>query len=153
MGESSLRIGPISSYDFSMLFQLLNLAVMPLWFGLLFFPKKPWVRIAIDSFAAVAALIFVWNLLPGLKGLWPVILDPTIPKVSRILSTPEGAFGAWTHFLIGDLWSGRWIVSEAQGRGIPHPWILPILVLTLLLGPVGLLAFLILRTAHEKFRG
>jgi hypothetical protein len=134
------------AYPFPLpLFPLLNVAVMPLWFGLLFFPRKRWVRLSIDLFAGLAALLFTVNLLPVLKDIWPVVIDPTLPRVVELLAVPRGAFGAWTHFLIGDLWVGRWIVTEGHQRGIRHAWLIPILILTLLFGPVGLVAFLVVR--------
>ncbi len=126
-------------------FAFLNIAIMPLWFGLLFFPRKAWVSSAIDWFFFVAAVIFVVNLVPGVRAALPVILKPTLPGVAALLSTPNGALGAWTHFVIGDLFVGRWISEDAHARSIARLWVLPILVLTLLFGPVGLLSYFIVR--------
>lgn len=139
-------------------FAFINIAIMPLWFGLLFFPRKQWVSLAIDWFFFAAAVIFVVNLVPGVRAALPVILKPTLPGVAALLSTPNGALGAWTHFVIGDLFVGRWISEDAHARSIARLWVLPILVLTLLFGPVGLLSYFIVRSftgidATRRHRG
>jgi hypothetical protein len=57
---------------------------------------------------------------------------------------------AWLHYLIGDLFVGAWEVRDAQRLGIPQPWVIPSLVLTLLFGPVGLASWLLLRLAMRR---
>jgi hypothetical protein len=52
---------------------------------------------------------------------------------------------AWAHLLAFDLFAGRWIYLDGGERGL-NPWLLaPVLVLTLLFGPLGLAAYLALR--------
>ena len=54
----------------------------------------------------------------------------------------------WTHFLAFDLFTGAWAVEDAAKIGIPH-WALVVpLVLTFLVGPIGLLTYGAIRTAH-----
>lgn len=52
----------------------------------------------------------------------------------------------WVHYLVFDLFIGAWIARDAAANGIKHLSIIPSLVLTLFVGPVGLLSYLILRT-------
>ena len=50
----------------------------------------------------------------------------------------------WTHYIAFDLFVGRWIVMDSQQAGVPHiavAWLLP---LTLMAGPCGLAAYLVL---------
>jgi len=126
-------------------FALINIAIMPLWFGLIFMPRKKWVRPAIDGFFFAAAALFFINLIPGLADAMPVLLKPTLEGVAKLLSTPQGAFGSWTHFVIGDLWVGRFIAEDGPAHGIARPWIIALLLVTLLFGPVGLLSYFILK--------
>jgi hypothetical protein len=133
------------------IFKMFNLAVMPLWFGLLFFPRKRWTNLSIDAFAVIAATAFTVNLIPGLREIFPIVLDPNLISVGGMLATPRGSFGGWTHFLIGDLCMGRWMVSDSHARGVAHSWILPSLVLTLLFGPVGMLSYFGVRTIAVGF--
>ena len=48
----------------------------------------------------------------------------------------------WTHYLCFDLFVARWIVRDAPDAGYK---LSPILVLTLMFGPVGLLVYSALR--------
>jgi hypothetical protein len=45
-----------------------------------------------------------------------------------------------------DLFVGRWIWLDARDRGVPAPVVAPVLVLTILLGPIGLAVHLGIRT-------
>lgn len=131
-------------------FEGLNLVIMPLWFGLLFFPTKRWVPKAIDIFLFVAAILFTVNLLPGVREAFPIILKPTLENVGAMLSQPAGTLGSWTHFVMADLWVGRFITQDARAHGISRWFTTPILVLTLLFGPVGLLAYLVVKLGLKK---
>jgi hypothetical protein len=131
-------------------FDFINLAVMPLWFGLLFFPRQRWVPVAIDAFIACAALLFVLNLFPGIGAMFPVLMRPSVENVGVLLSTPQAILGSWTHFIIGDLWIGRWISQDGAAQGLPRPAIVAILVLTLLFGPCGLLAYFLLKLIKKR---
>jgi hypothetical protein len=51
----------------------------------------------------------------------------------------------WIHYLAFDLFVGSWLVRDAHLRGIAHGWVLPLLFLTFLFGPAGLLSYLGLR--------
>lgn len=56
----------------------------------------------------------------------------------------------WVHYLAFDLFVGSWQVRDARRLGIPHAAVLPCLVLTLFLGPVGWLLYLGVRTAVAR---
>jgi len=66
----------------------------------------------------------------------------------RQLFTSDAALAAgWLHYLAFDLFAGSWIAQEGLAADVPLLLILPCLILTFLAGPVGLVAFLILRFA------
>jgi hypothetical protein len=65
--------------------------------------------------------------------------------VALLLGGPVGAAAGWAHFIAFDLFVGRWMYLDARERGI-HPLVMaPVLVLTILLAPLGLLVHLGLR--------
>jgi hypothetical protein len=70
-----------------------------------------------------------------------------------MLGSPEGATVAWVHFLAFDLFVGRWIYLDARTRELPWWATSPLLFLTLMLGPIGLLAYLLVRTRTASLRG
>ena len=47
-----------------------------------------------------------------------------------------------------DLFVGRWAWSDSRDRGVPALIMSPLLVSTILLGPLGLLAYLALRPRY-----
>ena len=51
----------------------------------------------------------------------------------------------WTHYLAFDLFTGMWIARDADNKGFSRVVQFPFLFLTLMVGPVGLLAWLIVR--------
>lgn len=56
----------------------------------------------------------------------------------------------WVHYLAFDLLAGCWIKRNSLRHGIPHIVIIPVLVVTFMLGPVGLLLYLFIRTVRTK---
>ena len=58
---------------------------------------------------------------------------------------PWALLAGWVHYLCFDLAVGAWALRDAQRRGLPHLLLVPALVLTFLLGPVGLLLYAGLR--------
>jgi hypothetical protein len=71
--------------------------------------------------------------------------SPELAGVAALLATPAGAAAGWAHFIAFDLFVGRWIYLDGRARGV-HPLVnAPVLVLTILLAPLGLLAHLLVR--------
>lgn len=56
----------------------------------------------------------------------------------------------WVHYLAFDLLTGIWIKKNSLKYGINHWIVIPCLVLTFMLGPIGLLVYLLVRTAKAK---
>ena len=121
----------------------MNLTVLPFWLAMILAPgwrgtqrlmARPWGVLA----PVLAYLVMV---VPRLPEILPVVARPELPAVAALLSTPAGAAIAWAHFLAFDLFVGRWIYLDGRERQL-SAWVLsPILLLTLLLGPLGLLAY------------
>jgi hypothetical protein len=77
----------------------------------------------------------------------------SLSGVSALFSVPRILTAGWIHYLIFDLFVGAWETRDAVRRGIPHWQVAPCLVLTLMLGPLGLLVYLSLRFAHTRILG
>lgn len=56
----------------------------------------------------------------------------------------------WVHYLAFDLMTGIWIKRNSVKYGISHWIIIPCLFLTFMLGPIGLLLYLLIRTIKAK---
>jgi hypothetical protein len=82
-----------------------------------------------------------------------MVVDPYgsfVHYIAAILGTPEGAAIAWTHFLALDLFLGRWEYLDSQERRISPLVMTPVLWVTFLAGPLGLLLYLPLRSVLGK---
>ncbi len=64
----------------------------------------------------------------------------SLAEVRALFDTPELLLAGWVHYLAFDLMVGTLLAEEALARGAPPVLILPVLALTFLFGPLGLLA-------------
>jgi len=74
----------------------------------------------------------------------------TLSGVMKLFTNEWTVVAAWIHYLAFDLFVGIWEVKDSQKRGISHWFVVPCLFLTLMLGPIGLLLYSILRLFLAK---
>ncbi len=129
------------------IFSLSNLFVLPFWFLMIVLPHWRWTGRVMQRpwMLAVPAFVYTILALSQLGTLAPVALSPSLPSVIKLFSVPGLATAGWVHFLAFDLAVGRWIYLTSREQGM-SAWIIgPMLFLMLMLGPVGLLSYLLLR--------
>lgn len=131
-------------------FQASFALVAPFWLLMVFAPGwRVTRRVAASAWiAAPAALLYLVLVVPDLPGVLAAVASPDLASISALLATPEGATVAWVHFLAFDLFVGRWIYLDARSRGMPVWTSSPLLLLTLMLGPTGLVGHLLARTRY-----
>jgi hypothetical protein len=133
------------------IFLVCNYGVLPAWLLLAFAP----------GWNGTAMLIHrVW--IPSLLGLaygWALLANPGAPEgasfgtlegVMLFFTSPYATLAGWIHYLVFDLFVGAWEVRDARRHGIPHWMVLPCLFFTLMLGPIGLGLYLVLRGALRR---
>ena len=74
----------------------------------------------------------------------------SLAEVRTLFENPWALLAGWIHYLAFDLFIGAWEVRDAQRNGLHHLLVVPCLVLTFMLGPVGLLLYLVLRGAITR---
>jgi hypothetical protein len=124
----------------------------PFWALMILAPGWSLTRRVIGSPLIVlpSALVYALLVLPQLSTFLPAVADPSLGGVSALLGGPVGAAAGWAHFIAFDLFVGRWMYLDARERGV-HPLLMaPVLVLTILLAPLGLLVYLPLRGVHPS---
>jgi hypothetical protein len=128
------------------IFQVCNIGVLPAW--LLLAGAPSW-----SGTQKIVHAIWIPILLGGVY-LGVFLTSPpaapgdgmsTLKGVMSLFANPHFALVGWVHYLVFDLFVGAWEVRDARRRSIPHLYVLPCLVLTLMLGPVGLMVYLVLR--------
>ena len=133
-------------------FSLSSLLVMPFWLAMILAPRWGVTRRVIESpFIVLApALLYAVLVLPRLGELLPALASPTLVGVAELLGTPEGASIAWVHFLAFDLFVGRWVYLDSRERDVSAWLMAPVLLLTLLFGPLGFALYLLVRSVVRR---
>lgn len=140
-----------------LVFRIANWLVLAGWLALVLAPirRGPLVlaaRIAAASVAAIYVALLVRGLIAG-PGLPEGAGFGTLDGVVALLSRPEAILGAWVHFLAFDLFVGSWMAEDAPKAGVAHWLLIPLLGLTLLAGPAGLLLYLLVAAIGRRRAG
>lgn len=140
--------------SYETIFTLINVSVLPAWLLMAVLPRSGVTRAVVHS-----------GLYPFLLGVfYAIALTLAIgfgygaeggnfnsaAGVSQLFSHPHGILIGWSHYLVFDLFVGAWEARDAQRRGVPHLALVPCLFFTLMVGPVGLLMYVIVRMALGK---
>lgn len=129
-------------------FESANLLVLPCWLLLIVFPRASWTRriFGHPRFGPphLFALLYVLAVIPAVLGdpdALGVLMRPTLAGVQGLLGSPGGAAAGWIHYLCFDLFVGTVIWRSALRREQSFRWVSPVLVLVLMVGPLGWLAY------------
>ena len=129
------------------LFSLTFAVAAPFWALMILLPRWSWTARIIGSPLIVVppVLIYAIVVLGSLGDVLPAVVSPTLGGVRELLGTADGAAAGWAHMIAFDLFVGRWMYLDARERGLSPLVMAPVLLLTILLGPLGLLAYLLVR--------
>lgn len=70
--------------------------------------------------------------------------------VSKLFESEGNLAAGWLHFLVFDLFVGRWMIDEVTRANLPKWRLIPCLPLTFLYGPTGLIVFFAFRLLDER---
>lgn len=127
----------------SQLFDFANVFVLPFWFLMIFLPKWGITQKVMESylpFVALAGLyiyLFSGTITPESAQ---ALANPQLADIAKFFATERIAATGWVHYLVFDLFVGRWIYWEGQKTGI---WTIHSLIFCLFAGPVGLLSHIL----------
>ena len=128
------------------LFSLANAVALVGWIVLALAPvRRPLAIAAARTIGAALAVAYAALLIRALAGDGLEGDLTTLAGLTAAFARPEAVLVGWVHYLAFDLWVGAWAVEDAGRRGVPHWAMLPVLILTLMAGPVGLLVYLTVR--------
>ena len=148
------------------LFGLTNIIAMAGWAMLAFLPRGPklfsivlYVGVALLCLAYAAMFVALFggfvDPLRVAGAAEPDLMDYSIPGLRALFMSDGGIVLGWTHYLAFDLFVGLWIARDADATGISRLVQLPVLFMTLMAGPIGLLLWLMIREqrARQAARG
>jgi hypothetical protein len=74
----------------------------------------------------------------------------SIEGIRALFASDAGIVIGWTHYLAFDLFVGQWIAKDADHKGFSRIAQAPVLLLTLLAGPIGMLIWLVIRERRAR---
>lgn len=133
--------------DPQLLFALTFPLALPFWILMIVAPTWSVTHRIVSSPLIVVppVLVYLVLLVPQFGSVFAAVSSPELVPLAALFGTPVGAALAWAHFIGFDLFVGRFLYLDARERHV-HPLLMaPLLVLTILLAPLGLLAYLLVR--------
>jgi len=128
------------------LFLVCNYGVLPAWALLMAAPNSVWTARIVQSVVIPLALAAVYVFcLVSVPAMFEGGSFATLEGVMTLFTDPWLTLAGWVHYLAFDLFIGAWQVRDAARRGIRHAYVVPCLLLTLMVGPIGLGSYLLLR--------
>lgn len=137
--------------DNELIFKICNYAVLPVWLMLAVAPRWRVTELVAGSAVVSLAIAVVYAAIAfaalgraeGSMG--------SLTGVQQLFTNPSVALIGWLHYLAFDLFIGSWEVRNARRVGIHHLLVIPCLAATLMLGPVGLLMYFVLRWIYKEW--
>jgi Domain of unknown function (DUF4281) len=136
------------------IFEWTNRYALLCWAVLAFAPRReqiiPYLFYAGCGLLALTYAGLIVPLMTGLIGDGGAAGRPspdftTLAGVMALFDSPGGATIGWIHYLAFDLFVGIWAARNADRRGINRIIQVPVLFFILMVGPFGLVLYLILR--------
>lgn len=126
------------------LFSACNMLAMGGWLLLLALPRNRRALAVAGtviplSLAAIYLALFVLHARGSNGGF------SSLAGVAQLFENHWLLLAGWVHYLAFDLFIGAWQTRDALARGVPRLLLAPCLVMTFMLGPIGLLGYHLLR--------
>ncbi|MEA5571204.1 ABA4-like family protein [Calothrix sp. UHCC 0171] len=137
----------------SQIFNLANIVVIPFWLLMIFLPKWKITQKVMESYLPFVPLtltyiyLFVISITPENAQ---ALSNPQLTDIAKFFADEKAAATGWIHFLVMDLFVGRYIYLEGVKTGI---WTFHSLALCLFAGPMGLLSHIFTYWISKKILG
>ena len=138
------------------LYMWINLGILPFWFILIVFPQSHLSRIFVTSIfpffllGGVYIFILYKSYLIGYDFDGNFTLYLGLNELSRLFEDHLYLMIFWTHFIAINLFIGGWIVKDSQKFSINKVLLAIPLIVTYLIGPIGLFLYWIIRIFYAK---
>ena len=138
--------------NLSVLFDISNVFVLPFWALMILLPNWSWTRKVMGSVLPFVALSVLYIYL-FINSLDPesaqAFANPQLSDLAGLFANERVMITGWVHFLVMDLFVGRWIYWEGQRTGV---WTIHSLVFCLFAGPIGLLSHILTQWITNIFQ-
>lgn len=127
-----------------MIFNGANWFALPFWALMILLPGWKVTRRVMEPLLPIAVLaaVYLYLLVTGFDGAsLGGFSDPqlSLSDLTQLFARPQVMAAGWVHYIVMDLFVGRWIYLEGRDKQV---WTSHSLLLCLFAGPVGLLSHL-----------
>ncbi|WP_299189185.1 ABA4-like family protein [uncultured Aquimarina sp.] len=132
-------------------FSIANMIAMPMWILMILLPKWKITRFLIDYkiIPIVLSLIYAFYIFQAIQ-IGRGMDFGSLASVMALFTEENAVLAGWVHYLAFDLMVGMWILDQNKKIGIHQLLIAPCLFATFMLGPIGLLLFLIIKSIKQN---
>ena len=138
------------------LYYWVNFGVLPFWLILIFFPNSNLCRYFVTSIFPIFILsgTYVFILYKSFLSSYDYIANFNLylglDGISNLFSNKTFLIMFWIHFLSINLFTGGWMVKDAQKFSINKMIVFFPLIITYLIGPLGLFFYWLIRIFYSK---
>ena len=143
-------------FSIEMLYLWVNLGVLPLWLILVFFRQSHLCKYFVTSVFPILILsgTYIFMLYKSYLNSYDFInnfnLYLGIDQLSDLFSDKSYLMIFWIHFISINLFTGGWIVKDSQKFSINNIILILPLLITYLVGPLGLFIYWLIRIFYAK---
>jgi len=143
-------------FTVEMLYYWVNFGVLPFWLILIFFPQSHICRYLVTSIFPIFVLggtyvfMFYKSYINSFNFYGNFELYLGIANISDLFSDKNFLMMFWIHFISINLFTGGWIVKDSQKLAINKILMIIPLIITYLIGPLGIFVYWLIRIFHAK---
>lgn len=128
-------------------FSIANMLVMPMWLLMIIFPKWKLTSFLVDFkvIPIILAIVYAIYIIISMRSGGGMDFG-SLQSVMELFTKEDAVLAGWIHYLAFDLLIGMWMLRQNQKAQIHQLLMAPCLFFTFMLGPVGFLLFIIIRT-------
>jgi len=132
-------------------FSFANMTAMPMWILMVFLPKWKVTRFLIDYkiIPILLSLVYVIYIFLAIQTGGGMDFG-SLASVMKLFTEEQAVLAGWVHYLAFDLLVGMWILDQNKELRIHQLLIAPCLLATFMLGPIGFLLFIIIKSIKQK---
>ena len=143
-------------FTIEILYLWVNVGVLPFWFLIIFFPQSQLCRYLATSVFPIFLLSVAYSFvlyksyLNSYDFLGSFNLYLGIDYVANLFEDKSYLLLFWIHFVSINLFVGGWILKDSQKFFINKFLIVFPLIITYLIGPIGLFVYWVIRIFYAK---
>jgi hypothetical protein len=134
-------------------FSLANITAMPMWLLMVILPKWKVTRFLIDYKVVpiLLALVYAIYIFIAIQAGGGMDFG-SLSSVMSLFTKENAVLAGWVHYLAFDLLVGMWMLDQNKELKIHQLLMVPCLLGTFMLGPIGFLAFIIIKTIKQNLK-